>query len=330
VRRGAGAEVRAGEEEGVAWSIVVLQQILDGYRYCWVCGGEFAEPWPHGGEWIRVDCNACGKYDITQTLYFSQFPPGDSERYRVSFHLLQRTLNGGEPPGLTSDLFPQFYAQIPPAPPTHEKVGILLLSLARLNQTAGGRIVFDSYRQYSLACARDMGEVEFFIQGLKDAGYIKSIDPIKAKSFMITHAGWAEAARLAAVSVIASKRCFAALRFNKEMLAVYDLAIAPAIAAAGYEPRIANRPTHNDQIDAHIVAEIKGSRFLVADVTYGAAGVYFEAGYAIGLGRPVIWMCRRDRKPEDVHFDTQQYNHILWDSPEHLRAELTDRIVATI
>jgi hypothetical protein len=276
-----------------------------------------------------VDCNACGKYDITQTLYFSAFPPGDSERYRVSFHLLQRTLNGGQPPGLTSELFPQFYAQIPPPPPTHEKVGILLLSLARLNQNAGDRITFDSFRQYSLACARNMGEVEFFVQGLKDAGYIKSIDPSK-NSFMITHAGWAEAARLAAVSVITSKRCFVALRFNNEMLAVYAAAIAPAIEAAQFEPRIANRPAHNDQIDAHIIAEIKAAKFVVADVTHGAAGVYFEAGYAIGLTRPVIWMCRRDRKPQDVHFDTQQYNHILWDSPEHLRTELTDRIVATI
>jgi hypothetical protein len=309
--------------------VAASKQVIDSYRYCWVCGGEFADPWPHGGDWIRVDCNACGKYDITQTLYFSAFPPGDSERYRVSFHLLQRTLNGGQPPGLTSELFPQFYAQIPPPPPTHEKVGILLLSLARLNQNAGDRITFDSFRQYSLACARNMGEVEFFVQGLKDAGYIKSIDPSK-NSFMITHAGWAEAARLAAVSVITSKRCFVALRFNNEMLAVYAAAIAPAIEAAQFEPRIANRPAHNDQIDAHIIAEIKAAKFVVADVTHGAAGVYFEAGYAIGLTRPVIWMCRRDRKPQDVHFDTQQYNHILWDSPEHLRTELTDRIVATI
>jgi nucleoside 2-deoxyribosyltransferase len=173
-----------------------------------------------------------------------------------------------------------------------------------------------------------MGEADYFLDGLKGAGYIRNTD--QPNRFVITHAGWAEAAKLASVSPLTSKRCFVALRFNDEMLGIYKTAMAPAIEAAKFEPRIANRPTHNDQIDAHIIAEIKAAKFVVADVTHGAAGVYFEAGYAIGLGRPVIWMCRRDRKPQDVHFDTQQYNHILWESPEHLRSELTDRIIATI
>ena len=58
-------------------------------------------------------------------------------------------------------------------------------------------------------------------------------------------------------------------------------------------------------------------------------GVYFEAGCAMGLARPVIWLCRDDDFA-NVHFDTRQYNHIVWTTPEHLRRSLNDRIQATI
>jgi len=49
----------------------------------------------------------------------------------------------------------------------------------------------------------------------------------------------------------------------------------------------------------------------------------------MGLGRPVIWSCRDDDL-KNVHFDTRQYNHIVWNEPADLRAQLTNRIKATI
>ena len=57
--------------------------------------------------------------------------------------------------------------------------------------------------------------------------------------------------------------------------------------------------------------------------------IHFEAGLAMGLGRPVIWTCRKDDF-ENTHFDTRQYNHIVWETPEDLREKLADRIRATI
>jgi nucleoside 2-deoxyribosyltransferase len=86
---------------------------------------------------------------------------------------------------------------------------------------------------------------------------------------------------------------------------------------------------HNEKICDRIVAEIRRSRFLIADVTMQPQGVYFEAGFAIALGLPVIWCCRRDDLA-NVHFDTRQYNHIVWDQPLDLRQQLADRIKATI
>ena len=67
----------------------------------------------------------------------------------------------------------------------------------------------------------------------------------------------------------------------------------------------------------------------MADVTNHRQGVYFEAGYALGLGIPVIWTCRKDDL-DNCHFDTRQYNHIVWETPEELATALEHRIRATI
>ena len=67
----------------------------------------------------------------------------------------------------------------------------------------------------------------------------------------------------------------------------------------------------------------------MADFTGQRGGVYFEAGFAMGLGIPVIWTCR-DTDINDLHFDTRQYNHIPWANPKELRVRLQNRIEATI
>jgi hypothetical protein len=61
---------------------------------------------------------------------------------------------------------------------------------------------------------------------------------------------------------------------------------------------------------------------MVADFTGQLAGVYYEAGFAMGLGRTVIWCCRKDEIGK-LHFDTNHKNHIDWE-------RLYRRIRATI
>jgi len=95
------------------------------------------------------------------------------------------------------------------------------------------------------------------------------------------------------------------------------------------DPIRIDRVHHNEKICDKIVAEIRTCQFLIADVTLQRAGVYFEAGFAMGLGRQVIWTCRDDDL-KNVHFDTRQYNHIVWKEPGDLRMQLADRIKATI
>lgn len=136
-------------------------------------------------------------------------------------------------------------------------------------------------------------------------------------------------------------QAFVAMWFDPTMKEAWRLGFAPAIRDAGYDPFRIDNLHHNGKIDDAIVAEIKKSRFLIADFTCGGAemagkfqpnprgGVYYEAGLAHGLGMEVIFTCREDRM-EWLHFDTRQFAHIVWKEPADLREQLYNRIAATL
>ncbi len=85
----------------------------------------------------------------------------------------------------------------------------------------------------------------------------------------------------------------------------------------------------NEDICHRIIVEIRKAQFVVADFTGLKAGVYFEAGFALGLGREVFWTARTDEIAR-VHFDTNHYQYIDWTTYEELREKLHEKIVAVL
>ncbi len=130
-------------------------------------------------------------------------------------------------------------------------------------------------------------------------------------------------------AAIDSKRVFVAIWFDKSMDTYYKNGIKQAIEDAGYIAVRIDRQDFNGKICDEILAEIRRCKFLIADFSGQRGGVYFEAGFAIGLGRPTIFTVKKD-DVEKLHFDTRQYNHIVYDSPEDLHKKLYNRICATI
>jgi hypothetical protein len=130
---------------------------------------------------------------------------------------------------------------------------------------------------------------------------------------------------------------FVAMRFGDETSALRDDGIKPAIIDAGFDTRIIDEMPHNDHIDDMILASIRRCRFLIADLTGNRQNVYYEAGFAQGLGLEVIWTIREDLldavdRELRPHLDVRQFSFLLW-APEalpDLRKRLTNRIVGTI
>ena len=128
---------------------------------------------------------------------------------------------------------------------------------------------------------------------------------------------------------IPSSQAFVAMWFSEEMTEVYDDVISPAIVDAGFTPTRIDRKHFNDDIMDQIIISIRESRFVVADFTGHRGGVYFEAGFALGMGLPLICTCKADDF-EKAHFDVNHRNMIVWKDEADLRRLLTDRIKATI
>ena len=83
------------------------------------------------------------------------------------------------------------------------------------------------------------------------------------------------------------------MSFSDDLKPIWEGPIYKAIKKAGYKPYRVDAEPHSDRIDVKIISEIKNSRFVVADITEQKRGVYFEAGFALGLGLPVIMVCQK-------------------------------------
>jgi hypothetical protein len=122
---------------------------------------------------------------------------------------------------------------------------------------------------------------------------------------------------------------FVAMWFDPSMDETYSAGLHLAIEDAGYKPLRLDNKEYINKIDDEIIAEIRRSRFLVADFTGHRGGVYFEAGFATGLGRPVFWTCKHS-EIQELHFDIRQYNCIDWGTVDELRLRLGKRIAALL
>ncbi|MDK4711089.1 hypothetical protein [Rhizobium sp. CNPSo 4039] len=179
-------------------------------------------------------------------------------------------------------------------------------------------------------------EVETLIGFARDKGLIEA----DGYQLSLTFDGYSHLEQLKANPPI-SLQAFVAMWFNDDVSDAYTRGIEPAIIETGYNAMRIDRKEHNNKIDDEIIAEIRRSRFVVADFTCGLisnegtqtaiprGGVYYEAGFAQGLGIPVIWTCREDHIGH-VHFDTRQFNHITWKTPQELRERLRNRIGAVL
>ncbi len=179
----------------------------------------------------------------------------------------------------------------------------------------------------SASWSPNQAEVHFLIFNFLEAeGLLAKGSPDGA--VVITASGWRQ---VQARPELEGKIAFVAMSFDPSLAHVWTGPISAGIRAAGYEPFRVDQKEHNDDITDEILAGIRLAKFIVADFSLHRAGVYYEAGFATGLGKPVIKLVR-DTDKDQIHFDTRQLNHIIWtdSDPEKLKKALCNRIVATV
>lgn len=269
-----------------------------------------------------VNCPRCGRYVITRTALVNLRNTEMSSRERAT---ISGWLNENPDFEISTTNIDQL-SHLPP-PSFHKQADKFLLGLEK-DTSYAGEYIEERADWISRGWCINADELREIINFLKVAERIKDYGVIDVLRLKIAPEGWAHLETLKR-NAPDSNQCFVAMWFADEMKEIYNDIIAPAILEAGYKPHRVDQREHNEKIDDEIIAQIRKSRFVLADFTGHRGGVYFEAGFAKGLNLEVVWTCREDDL-ENLHFDIRQYNCITWSqtNPNDFKTKIKNRIEA--
>jgi hypothetical protein len=260
-----------------------------------------------------VDCSRCGDYVTREALADNLGRLLEDEKQRaLASHRIRKLQKQGRA-NLPQEFFESIQRQSLPTPA--ELCDNLLLWLAEQMDGWVGRSVGTGREISDPDILAEIGAIEaggarWAAQALKDAnlvelGFIGTTNQFRAG---LTPAGWTRVEELQRAHV-ASRFAFFARKFaNADVDRVFAECLQPAVKQTGYDLRTATQMAGH--IDAIIEDEIRRCRFLIADLSDDNAGAYWEAGFAEGLGKPVIYVCRDGMK---THFDTDHRQTVRWD-----------------
>lgn len=310
---------------------------------CPICGKEDVISRAHATKDVfSYECPVCGTYAMVgiTRVKLQGLPPED--KTKVSAVIRERniheipmvTIVSGSPGERTSngpvvrieDILNTFPRTV------SDRLDRALKNIYRLTRHPSARILLSPMNDYPVLFAENDAAFLFFRNALKDTGLIEVDNTVPDLGIMLTVQGWNRIAELGRQRVGRdSKQAFVAMWFDSSLDKAYTDGFEKATKAAGYEPLRVDLKEHNEKICDVIIAEIRKNRLMVADFTGQRSGVFFEAGYALGLDIPVIWTCREDQKHKlKRHFDTRQYNHVLWKNESDLYEKLRRRIEAMV
>lgn len=215
-----------------------------------------------------------------------------------------------------------------------DRMDNLLLNIFKLQNEDGQRFIapVSNEKIYIKNYFKTPTECFFYLKGLEESGLIKLYENgygLDSVAISISHLGLNRVAELRREG-INSNECFVAMAFDDETIPVRD-AIKRALLKTGFHGILIDEShlSSDKSIPDGIFSSIKRSKFCIADFSFHRHGVYFESGFALGLGKPVIYLCSKPEFP-NAHFDIKQLQQIIYGSVEELESRLIDKIEAWI
>lgn len=236
----------------------------------------------------------------------------------------------------TSDVLKTLLPKIQHPKTPQSKIDSLLTTIYRLQKFEGEKIRIVNYFQqpefYYKHFFRSQDECKYYISILDKLGYLECIyqdttnNPIDCT---MTLEGLNHYLKLSEEGQLSNK-CFVAMSFGQDMEEIRD-SIKQSIINNNFEPVLIDEQLieSTQTINDAIIAAIKSCKFCIADFTQQKDGVYFESGFAAGLGKPVIYTCHKDWF-EKSHFDTNHFPHIIYNNKAQLIEMLNNKIKAWI
>lgn len=273
---------------------------------CEVCARETARTIPPAFDGIHQICPRCGEFKMAgSAVSILRQKVGELRRALLSGWIREQNNSGVVPMITTYTLDNVFQRSLPPV---SERATLLLKEAERGTDMLGDRFNINEPRFIAASYSRDGNEVTYLLNLLSEFGYAEA--KALGGECEILPGGYMRLDEIRG-SISGSSHGFIAMWFSQELRDVYEKGFEVGVFKAGYDPIRMDKVEHINRIDDEIIKQINGSKFVVADFTGHRGGVYIEAGYALGLGIPVFWTCRRSDMSK-LHFDIRQFNCIDW------------------
>jgi len=307
---------------------------------CPICLSADGFPCEEGGrtglDGTRYDCEVCGSFILSRSASLSSEREDLTKVMRAVLSHRVRLMtdslgNFDDVPVIQSDTVRRLIEEDPRLP----SPGQLATNVIRIVGDHVAR-VFDTIDALPAAFQARVGApnrryADKIVNELVHRGLLSGIDagtlqhPDEVIDIDLTLAGW-EVFEAERKGKIASSFGFIALKFGDSILdPLLADHVKPKLAEMGYPLVDLRDVSRAGVIDNLLRAQIRDSAFIIVDLTHDNLGAYWEAGYAEGLGKPVIYICERSKFEEKkTHFDTNHCTTVTWatDDPDDFVAEL--------
>jgi hypothetical protein len=166
--------------------------------------------------------------------------------------------------------------------------------------------------------------VDIAIEGLaasstKREDYFNDGQPPVVIGARLSLRGWQRWSELQQGATL-SRDGFIAMQFGDDRLDTFVREAVQGKAAATLGRKI-HRVDSPDRLEAGLIDNImreaiEDAAFVLVELSHGNRGAYWEAGFAEGLRKPVIYLCERakwDNPETRPHFDVNHRTTIMWD-----------------
>jgi hypothetical protein len=229
-----------------------------------------------------------------------------------------------------------------PLPRPKEQADLLIRWLAEHTANPGDQVSLSPIEHHLsiIGTKTEEGIVLVLTYLIEKAGLVKgtltetSDGYIGFDELALTFEGWSYYETLLKGSAV-YRKAFMAMKFgDAELNAVLENVFKPSVKMVGFDLFKSDDELLAGLIDDQLRVQIQSSDFLIADLTHDNLGAYWEAGYAEGLGKPVIYTCEKEKfeSPQQTHFDTNHHLTVVWDknAPEQAGDLLKATIRATL
>lgn len=314
-----------------------MQMNDDDCPVCLNANGGTCVQWTTQKDTTGFDCKVCGKFEITRSALISYFAPDTSKltsiQRAILSHRLLTTATTSKLPVMTVDWLEQIDDMKLPSPAI-QAINTIRYIGDEINRT-GQPINNLPLNLYAIAGSANpylFGQIirELIVRGDLLGTDVSTNQGSDFLNVGLALNGW-EKYELEQQGKVAGKSGFIAMKFGDTTLDpfIQDIVKPAILQAIGYELIDLRNVTRAGIIDNIMRTEIRDAAFVIVDLTHDNSGAYWEAGYAEGLGKPVVYICEQSKfDSTQTHFDTNHCTTVMWSLENG--EEFTRELIATL